>query len=76
MKPARILLATLIVILVAAGPLWADHLPPVDPLQVDVPDDWLDFPAYRVDADTVFSVTEKSRGIVSAVKLVVVRWAE
>ena len=44
-----------------------EGLPPVDPMQVDVPDDWLDYPAYRVDADTVFSVAEKSRGVVSAV---------
>ncbi len=43
-----------------------EGLPPVDPMQVDVPDDWLDYPAFRVDEGAEFIVGEKSRGVVSA----------
>lgn len=44
----------------------AEGLPPVDPLQVDVPGNWQNFPAFRVDPGATFSVVERSRGIVSA----------
>ena len=43
-----------------------EGLPPVDPSQVEVPGDWRSLPAFRMDADATFSVTERSRGIVSA----------
>ena len=44
----------------------AEGLPPVDPAQVEVPDNWQSFPAYRVDAGATFEITERSRGVVSA----------
>jgi len=44
----------------------AEGLPPVDPAQVEVPPNWQSFPAFRVDAGATFSVTERSRGVVSA----------
>lgn len=43
-----------------------EGLPPVDPSQVEVPGEWQSLPAFRMDADATFSVTERSRGIVSA----------
>ena len=43
-----------------------EGLPPVDPSQVEVPDEWLSLPAYRVASDASFAVTERSRGVVSA----------
>lgn len=43
-----------------------EGLPPVDPAQVEVPDNWQSFPAYRVDAGVTFEIIERSRGIVSA----------
>ena len=42
-----------------------EGLPPVDPLQSGVPSDWESLPAYRVEADTLFSITERSRGVVA-----------
>ncbi len=44
----------------------AEGLPPVDPLQVEVPGEWQAFPAFRVERGAVFSLTERSRGVVSA----------
>lgn len=44
----------------------AEGLPPVDPVQVDVPRNWRAFPAFRVAAGKTFNITERSRGIVSA----------
>jgi hypothetical protein len=44
----------------------AEGLPPVDPAQVDVPGNWQSYPAFRVDAGATFSITERSRGVVSA----------
>lgn len=43
-----------------------EGLPPVDPSQVEVPGEWQSFPAFRMSADAAFSVTERSRGMVSA----------
>ena len=43
-----------------------EGLPPVDPSQVEAPGEWQTFPAFRVDPGAVFSVTERSRGIVAA----------
>jgi len=43
-----------------------EGLPPVDPSQVEVPGEWQSLPAFRLAADSVFSVTERSRGVVSA----------
>ena len=43
-----------------------EGLPPVDPSQADVPDEWLSLPAFRMAADAQFSVAERSRGVVSA----------
>jgi hypothetical protein len=39
---------------------------PVDPLQVDVPGEWQQLPAFRVAAGESLRITERSRGIVSA----------
>lgn len=44
----------------------AEGLPPVDPAQVEVPDNWQSFPAYRVDPGVTFEINERSRGVVSA----------
>ena len=44
----------------------AEGLPPVDPIQVEVPHNWRTYPAFRMDAEATFAVTERSRGVVSA----------
>ncbi|MDH3304771.1 MAG: hypothetical protein OEM50_03820 [Gammaproteobacteria bacterium] len=44
----------------------AEGLPPVDPRQVQVPGNWENFPAFRVDPGATFTITERSRGVVSA----------
>jgi len=44
----------------------AEGLPPVDPMQVEVPRNWQSFPAFRVGSGDTFSTSERSRGIVSA----------
>ena len=43
-----------------------EGLPPVDPSQVEVPGEWQSLPAFRMSRDGSFSVTERSRGVVSA----------
>ncbi len=43
-----------------------EGLPPVDPAQVQVPGNWRNFPAFRVDPGATLIITERSRGIVSA----------
>jgi hypothetical protein len=43
-----------------------EGLPPVDPTQVEVPREWQSLPAFRMDTDATFSVTERSRGVVAA----------
>jgi hypothetical protein len=43
-----------------------EGLPPVDPAQVDVPGNWQSYPAFRVDVGKTFTITERSRGVVSA----------
>lgn len=43
----------------------AEGLPPVDPMQVQVPTNWRTYPAFRVDPGATFRVTERSRGVVS-----------
>ncbi|HNP63307.1 MAG TPA: hypothetical protein PKH39_05185, partial [Woeseiaceae bacterium] len=43
-----------------------EGLPPVDPSQVETPGEWQAFPAFRVSPGAVFSVTERSRGVVTA----------
>ncbi|HSN51814.1 MAG TPA: hypothetical protein VLS87_04740, partial [Woeseiaceae bacterium] len=42
-----------------------EGLPPVDPRQAQVPDPWLQLPAYRVAADATLTIVERSRGIVA-----------
>ncbi|MGB5334221.1 MAG: hypothetical protein WBN07_01265, partial [Woeseiaceae bacterium] len=44
----------------------AEGLPPVDPSQVQVPDDWRNYPAFRADPGSEFKISERSRGVVSA----------
>ena len=44
----------------------AEGLPPVDPVQVEVPANWRSFPAFRVDEGASLAITERSRGVVSA----------
>ena len=44
----------------------AEGLPPVDPTQVEVPGSWQTYPAFRMDVGATFTVTERSRGVVSA----------
>jgi hypothetical protein len=44
----------------------AEGLPPVDPAQAQVPDNWQNYPAFRVEPDATFAVTERSRGVISA----------
>jgi hypothetical protein len=56
-----------------------EGLPPVDPIQVEVPAEWRSLPAFRMDTDAEFSVTERSRGVVSArneLKLNRVMWLD
>ncbi len=43
-----------------------EGLPPVDPAQVEVPGNWRTYPAFRMAAEATFSITERSRGVVSA----------
>jgi hypothetical protein len=44
----------------------AEGLPPVDPVQVEVPGNWQTFPAFRAGAGAILSIVERSRGVVSA----------
>jgi len=44
----------------------AEGLPPVDPTQVQVPANWRNYPAFRVDPGATFTIVERSRGVVSA----------
>jgi len=44
----------------------ADGLPPVDPGQVQVPGNWQNYPAFRAEPGAKLTITERSRGIVSA----------
>ncbi len=43
-----------------------EGLEPVDPSQAEVPGAWQSLPAFRMSEDASFSVTERSRGVVSA----------
>ena len=43
----------------------AEGLPPVDPMQAQVPDQWNQLPAFRVGAGETLSIVERSRGIVA-----------
>ncbi len=43
-----------------------EGLPPVDPLQVGVPGEWGELPAFQIAAGEFLQITERSRGIVSA----------
>ncbi len=38
----------------------------IDPAQANVPEDWREFPSYRLAPDTVFKVVERSRGLSAA----------
>ena len=42
-----------------------EGLPPVDPLQSGVPRQWASLPAFRVEAEALFAIAERSRGLVS-----------
>jgi len=44
----------------------AEGLPPVDPVQVEVPGNWQSYPSFRVDDGASLLITERSRGVVSA----------
>ncbi len=44
----------------------AEGLPPVDPTRVQVPGQWQQLPAYRINKGESFEITERSRGIVAA----------
>ncbi|MGI9238094.1 MAG: hypothetical protein ACR2QZ_11895, partial [Woeseiaceae bacterium] len=44
----------------------AEGLPPVDPVQVQVPENWKNYPAFRVEPRATFKITERSRGVVTA----------
>jgi hypothetical protein len=43
----------------------AEGLPPVDPTQAQVPDQWRQLPAFRIEAGETLSIVERSRGIVA-----------
>ena len=42
-----------------------EGLSPVDPQQAQVPENWRQQPAFRIEAGETFSITERSRGIVA-----------
>ncbi len=44
----------------------AEGLPPVDPVQAEVPGNWNNYPAFRVEAGATLQIIERSRGIVAA----------
>lgn len=44
----------------------AEGLPPVDPVQMQVPGNWRGLPAFRIAAGEALQITERSRGIVAA----------
>ncbi len=44
----------------------AEGLPPVDPVQVQVPGNWQELPAFRIEAGESLTLVERSRGIVAA----------
>ncbi len=44
----------------------AEGLPPVDPVQVRAPEQWLNLPAFRIQPGQSLEITERSRGIVGA----------
>ena len=44
----------------------AEGLPPVDPTRVQVPGQWQQLPAYRINKGQSFEIIERSRGIVAA----------
>lgn len=43
-----------------------EGLPPVDPMQAGVPHEWTGLPAFRITPGEALSISERSRGIVSA----------
>jgi hypothetical protein len=43
----------------------AEGLPPVDPTQAQVPEQWSQLPAFRIEAGETLSIVERSRGIVA-----------
>ena len=44
----------------------AEGLTPVDPIQVQVPGNWRELPAFRIEAGESLTLVERSRGVVSA----------
>ncbi|HSD73477.1 MAG TPA: hypothetical protein VLB75_01830 [Steroidobacteraceae bacterium] len=38
----------------------------IDPVQADVPEDWRQYPSYRLAPETVFKIVERSRGLSTA----------
>ena len=44
----------------------AEGLPPVDPSQVQVPDQWQTLPAFRIEPGQSLEISERSRGIVAS----------
>jgi hypothetical protein len=43
-----------------------EGLPAADPVQVETPNEWRNYPAFTMAADAVFNVSERSRGVLSA----------
>jgi hypothetical protein len=44
----------------------AEGVPPVDPQQAQVPPQWQQLPAFRVDAGDTLTISERSRGVVAS----------
>ena len=44
----------------------SEGLTPVDPRQVDVPDDWLELPGFRIVSGDTLTIAERSRGKIAA----------
>ena len=42
-----------------------EGLPAADPVQVEAPNEWRNYPAFTMAADAVFNVSERSRGVLS-----------
>ena len=42
-----------------------EGLAPIDPLQVDVPEDWIELPGFRIQSGETLSIAERSRGKVA-----------
>ena len=43
-----------------------EGVPPTDPAQANVPQEWRELPAYRMEASSVLRISERSRGLAAA----------